>query len=92
MRAPRSAPVPLPDGARSVLGVTVTETEQARLTEAREKARTVPDVEHVTFRWRDRDPEDFVSCVKCGLIKPRNGWPDGHRCKGWARIAPRSTP
>lgn len=60
----------------------MTESEQKRLDEAAVRAQSVPDGEHVDFKWRDTDT--YQCCRKCGHVKPAKGW--SKPCRGWARV------
>ena len=72
-------------GARGLCYLSgMTETEQKRMNEARDTAKKAPLDAHVPFRWRDNDPPHVQSCIKCGLMMPRSGFPNP--CKGAARI------
>lgn len=61
----------------------MTTAEEARLNAAADRAKSAKDGEHVEFQWHDADR--FLSCVRCGHIKPRTGW--SKPCRGTVQIA-----
>lgn len=64
----------------------MTDAEETRLIEAGTRAKNAAEGEHVEFQFKDYD--DFLSCVRCGRIKPRAGWPQP--CRGQVRVALRA--